>query len=224
MIAGLAAFVAGGTRIRSQDLRFDLAWLGLSALLVVLASLDAVITPAEALTFFVLFGMYVVAMYGGALHGSERHTAKLKTRDWVMLGVGFAALIGGAHFLVEATIHIASVIGVATGIISLLAIAVGTSLPEMFVTVQAARGGKPDLAIGNIFGSNVFNALVVLGGPGLMGVMPLESASHTVGLLFMTLATLALIWAGVRGELKRNEGLLLMVMYVFFLALATGWI
>jgi len=99
---------------------------------------------------------------------------------WLSLAGGLAALVAGAELLVRGASHLAARFGISPLIIGLTVVAFGTSAPEMAVSVMSAWSGEPDLAVGNVVGSNVFNVLGILGLSALMA--PLAVAARIVRL------------------------------------------
>lgn len=142
-------------------------------------------------------------------------------RALLLLVVGIAALKYGAQFLVDGSVTIARTLGVDDRIIGLTIVAIGTSLPELFSSVIAARKGSVDLAIGNVIGSNLFNIMCVLAAS--CAIQPIDLAlvgSVTTDCLWL-LGLTALIWLQLRTDyrLSRTEGAVLLVIYVVFLTL-----
>jgi len=225
LIAGFAAVIGRGVVLKMQDLNFDIAWMVAAAGVYAWMARDLLITQAESA--FLLFGFL---LYGAAIYATSRdnpHKAAHQTprpvaKDWALLIVGFILLVGGAHFTVESATHIAAIIHVGAGIVGLLAIALGTSLPELAVTMQAARKKEADIAIGNIFGSNVFNVLLVIGLPGLVGPIVVDTVTGTMGLLVMLAATLLFAWLGFRRTIPLALGVAMLCTYGLFVLLVAG--
>lgn len=127
----------------------------------------------------------------------------------IMLIVGAAVLILGAEILVRGASRLASAIGISPLVIGLTVVAFGTSSPELAVSLQAGLGGEPDIALGNVFGSNIFNVLVILGFSALL--TPLVVAQQLVRLeipLMIGLSLLILAMA-MDGAVSRIDGLFL---------------
>ena len=93
---------------------------------------------------------------------------------WLLVGLG--TLLLGAELLVDGAIEIARTLGVSEVVIGVTLVAIGTSLPELAASVMSALKGEPDIAIGNVIGSNMFNLLPVLSLPGLIApdIVPVE--------------------------------------------------
>lgn len=140
---------------------------------------------------------------------------------WV--GLGLVLLIVSSRLLVYGAVAIAQWFGVSDLIIGLTIVAIGTSLPELAASVMSALKREPDIAIGNVIGSNIFNLLGVLGIPGVIAPLVIEDAvlqrdyPYMIG---MTILLFALAY-GFRGpaRLRRAEGALLLSGFVAYLVI-----
>ncbi len=153
---------------------------------------------------------------------SEKAMSLGKAVMWIV--VGLVVLVGSSRLLVWGAVDIASALGVSDLVIGLTIVAIGTSLPELAASLAAARKNEPDLAIGNVIGSNMFNTLVVVGIAGSiqpMAVAPevLNRDMLSVGLLTIGLFVVAYGFKGP-GVITRVEGALLIACYVGY----TAWI
>mgnify|MGYP001793072731 CR=1 FL=1 len=130
--------------------------------------------------------------------------------------VGLVGTVGGAQMVVWSATDIAEEFGVSGGLIGFTLVALGTSLPELVTTVASARRGETDLIVGNLFGSNIFNALAVGGALGLVGPGSIDDPSLTDwGIAIMMVVTLgAFAMAIVGRNLNRIEGIVLVAAYV----------
>ncbi|WP_077531741.1 calcium/sodium antiporter [Vreelandella utahensis] len=141
----------------------------------------------------------------------------------VMLAVGLALLIGGSRVLLTGATSIATELGLSEALIGLTLVAVGTSLPELTVSVMAAIRRHADVAIGNILGSNIFNILGILGVSALVQPLPLASRmawfDQWVMLGSAVLLTLFLV-SGRR--LSRLEGVVLLMGYGAYVAVGVN--
>jgi cation:H+ antiporter len=132
--------------------------------------------------------------------------------------VGLALLVLGGHLLVEGAVGIARAIGMSERVIGLTIVAIGTSLPELATSLIAAGRGHPDIAVGNVIGSNIFNVLLILGGSGLAGSIIVPVASIRGDLVALGVVTVVAALAMVTGRrVSRIEGALLVLAYVGFL-------
>jgi cation:H+ antiporter len=135
-------------------------------------------------------------------------------REVVRLLSGLTGTVAAAYLLVTGALEIADRAGLSEGIVGLTIVGMGTSLPELVTAVQGARRGEADLVVGNVLGSNVFNALAVGGAAGLIGPGPLPGAVTGVPTVAMVVVSLV-AWGFLRlgYEVRRWEGGVLLATY-----------
>jgi len=152
---------------------------------------------------------------------ADEHSVPTIT-DSTLLNVGIAALgilllVVGSRVFVDASVTIAALIGVPTGVVGLSAAALGSSLPELSASIIAARHGQPEMAAGNLIGSNIFNLLLILGATSIVRPLAMESIT-TIDLTVMILVTvLALALMLTRARLGRREGIVLVSVYAVYM-------
>ena len=142
--------------------------------------------------------------------------------DILLLIVGLGLILAGANFLTDGSAAVAQRLRVPEFIIGLTIVAVGTSTPELVVSVLSAIAGKSDVAIGNIVGSNIFNVFVILGICALIRPLPLTRSTirrdiptgMVVSLLLFVLASDALLHLGPTDRLGRGDGILMLILYI----------
>ncbi len=143
------------------------------------------------------------------------HISTSRAIFWLLIGM--ALLLGSSRLLVWGAVDIAHSLGISDLVIGLTIVAIGTSLPELAASVMSALKNEPDIAIGNIIGSNMFNLLAVLGLPGLIQPLDLDPAVLGRDFPFMIGLSIALfIMAYGRfshGVINRFEGFLLTAAY-----------
>jgi cation:H+ antiporter len=147
----------------------------------------------------------------------EANPVKPKLKDWIMLAASPAGIYFGARYTIDAVVAISEQLMIAPEIIALSAIALGTSLPELIVTITAAKKGKPEITIGNILGSNIFNSLMVMGIPALIGKLAIPAGIITFSLPLSLVAVLLFIIIIFDRKVNRLEGALLLLFYLFFI-------
>lgn len=135
--------------------------------------------------------------------------------------IGVAGVVSGGEMVVNAATNIATTFGMSQKLIGLTIIAVGTSLPELVTSIIAAIKGKSDIALGNVFGSNIFNMLLILGTAASINPIPVLPQLG-IDLIFLIVVTLILggfMFVGKKGKskLSRKEGLILVLMYVVYI-------
>jgi cation:H+ antiporter len=130
--------------------------------------------------------------------------------------VGLVATIGSAQLLVWSALDIAESLGLAAGFVGLTIVAIGTSLPELATSLQAARKNETDLIIGNLLGSNIFNSLAVGGLAALLGPGTIDDTALTgiATALMVGVAVLAGLFMRSGRRVTRPEGLVLLAVYL----------
>ncbi len=133
---------------------------------------------------------------------------------------GLAMLVSGGELLVRGGVALAEKMKIPKLIIGLTIIGFGTSMPELLVSLQAAQAGAPDLAAGNVIGSNTANILLILG----LGLLIRPIAVTAKGLrrdaIMMLLASAALVWLGYKGIIDRQTGLIMLGILIAYILLA----
>ena len=140
-------------------------------------------------------------------------------RGWAALALGIAGVVFGAEILVAGGVAVARTAGVSEAVIGLTLFAVGTSLPELAVSIRAAARGHADVALGNIVGSNLFNVLGIAGAVAVVAPLPVPDQIRVFDLWVMLGATLLLVpyLLGHR-RLGRVEGAAILAAYGAYIA------
>ena len=137
------------------------------------------------------------------------------------LAVGMVILLASSRILVWGSVNIAQAMGISDLIIGLTIVAIGTSMPELAASVMSVLKKEPDIAIGNVIGSNMFNLLAVLGLPGLIQPHTLEPEILTRDFPWMIGLSIALFAMAYgfrgKGRINRVEGALLLISYITYL-------
>ena len=130
--------------------------------------------------------------------------------DWIYTVVGLVLLLLAGDSLVKGAVNLSLRLGVPALIVSLTIVAFGTSAPELLISVQAIWDGVPDLALGNVVGSNTANVLLVLGIPALMAVMHTSTCDTRTSYLQMMAGTLLFIGLAYRSKFDWLSGIVLL--------------
>jgi cation:H+ antiporter len=149
---------------------------------------------------------------------ASSHLTTWQAWGWTILGL--AMLAGGSEALVRGAVSIAETLGMSQTLIGLTIVAVGTSLPELATSVAAAMKGESDIAVGNVVGSNIFNALGILGISAMMRPLPTATFSVVDLGVMMGFAILMLPMARNDSRILRWEAVLLLGGYVAYM----GWL
>jgi cation:H+ antiporter len=141
---------------------------------------------------------------------------------YVTIAASLLVLFLAADQLVDSILSVATTLDIGTELVAMTAVAIGTSLPEIAVSVTAVRRGSSELTVGNVLGSNVFNTFAVVGVPSLLVSVPVPSNVGEFALPVMLLATLLYYFITQDRAITRWEGLMLLVVYAAFLLNVSG--
>jgi len=180
LVLGLVFLISKNIMPTRDIFAKDSAWGLFPVMTFILISFDGVISRFEGMMFIMMMGAYLLFL----VNNDDDITAEIDEdlakekfdfkRTGLYLGAGFMMVLIGANFTIESATAIAKSFGVSEWIIGLLLIAFGTSLPELMVSLSAAKRGNADMIIGNIIGSNVANFTVALGGAALVNPIMID--------------------------------------------------
>jgi cation:H+ antiporter len=132
--------------------------------------------------------------------------------------LGIAVLTAGAEALVRGAVSVAKLLRVSTAVIGLTIVAAGTSMPELTVSLLSALQGRPDIAIGNIVGSNIFNIAVILGACAMFVPLVVHGTAVRIEWPFLFALSLLFLLLARDGRIDRLEGAFLLVALIGFTA------
>ena len=130
---------------------------------------------------------------------------------------GAAAIKFGGDFVVDGATMVARSFGLTQTLIGLTVVAVGTSLPELVTSIVAAKKNEPDMAVGNVVGSNIFNILLVLGVAS--SISPIAFLMENVVDIVILVGFSIVVWlmAWTKKRLSRREGIIMLLLYLGYM-------
>jgi len=199
----------------------DSAWILMPVIIFLLMSYDGSITRFEGFLFLFMMVAYILFLFKSAKEDLEVDDELAKEKfNWfkalALLSIGFVLTIGGAHFVVESGSNIARMFGVSEWVIGLFLISLGTSLPELVVSLVAIKKGHADLSIGNIIGSNVANFSMVLGGASLVSPLSVNLQANIFDIAIMISASIALLLILANKLYNKAGGVFLLLILALF--------
>ena len=224
VILGLACAIVP-IAVGKSTLKIDIPFMIAISAIFLLLGWDGTITRIDGLVLVALFAGYIGYMIWEAIHSNEDGDEIKDMPIWKLLlstVIGMALIIFGADVAVDAATKLAQIFGMSERFIGLTVVALGTSLPELFTSVTAARKGNADIAIGNIVGSNIFNILFVVGLSSMVINVPF-AANFRIDML-VAIAACVFIWlAALKSKkLARWAGFTMLLGYVgYFIYLLT---
>ena len=216
VILGLASAIVP-VAVGKSTLKIDIPFMIAISVIFLLLGWDGTITRIDGLVLVALFAGYIGYMIWEAIHSNEEGDEIKEMPIWKLLlstVIGMALIIFGADVAVDAATKLAQIFGMSERFIGLTVVALGTSLPELFTSVTAARKGNADIAIGNIVGSNIFNILFVVGLSSMVIDVPF-AANFRIDML-VAIASCVFIWlAALKSKkLARWAGFTMLLGYV----------
>lgn len=232
LILGLTALLMP-IAVNSQVLKKELPILVLITFLSVGLLWDLDLSRMDAIILLLVFaGIMFWTIKEGMKKAKDTLADRLKEnlpdepvplkKSVIYLALGLLFLILSSRLLVYGAVGMATQLGVSDLIVGLTIVAIGTSLPELASSIIAARKGEPDMALGNVLGSNVFNTLAVVGLAGVIRPLKFDAEILHRDVFVMTLLTISLFVFGFSfknrkaGHIGRFAGALLLITYVVY--------
>lgn len=227
LIVGLSAVIAP-IKIRERIIWFDVPIMIVISATTYLLALDRNLSPIDGGLLLLLFAGFIIFQISQARKEKGNRemdeSADLKKgsliKQVIFMALGIGLLILGARWLVGSSIHIARFWELSELVIGLTIIALGTSLPELATSAVAAWNKEPDISVGNIVGSNIFNLLLVLGLSAILssGGLSVSEAALSLDLpllIAVSLACLPIFFTG--HKISRWEGYVFLGYYAAYL-------
>lgn len=229
MIVGVTAIVAP-IPVGEGTLAKEIPLCVLSSIVLFLCANDIlldggaanIISRSDGLMLLCFFAIFVGYTFAIAKNGAGEEEGEIKSfpvwKSVLFILLGLGALIGGGQLFVNGASGIARSLGVSESIIGLTLVAGGTSLPELATSVSAALKKNPGIAIGNVIGSNLFNAFAVLGASATISDLPLGGITNFDFATLIMASVLLWIAGFFMGKriITRPEGIFLVACYVAY--------
>jgi len=216
LVLGIAALVVKKIELDYNIWHIDMPYLWGSSFLLYFTLYDQKLSTMECIVFLAGIVIFLGYSVSGDNQRSDVRT-KINWKTYALLILGGALVWGGANYTIEAIKGLSAIAGIDSKIIGLSAVALGTSLPEVIVSINAARRGKASIAVGNVLGSNIFNTYVVMAIPGLIGDLEIPDDIITYFLPMMIAMTLLFGVISNNKKITRWEGTILLMFYAVFL-------
>ena len=220
IILGLTACVAT-LSVAKSTIRIELPYMiAISLLLLLFGWTGNEITFWEGVGLWVAFLLYLGYLFRMAKKNKETPPEEASSRPlWMLLVlsiIGLVLIVWGSDVTVDAATALARYFGMSERFIGLTIVALGTSLPELFSSLTAARKGNADIAIGNIVGSNIFNILFVLGTTALITPVPFAARFTVDTIVAVLVGVLLLVYVARSKKLTKPTGILMLAAYAAY--------
>ncbi|MBO4389402.1 MAG: calcium/sodium antiporter [Lachnospiraceae bacterium] len=217
VILGLASAIVP-IAVERSTIRYEIPFMIAISVLFFLLGIDGNIGRIDGMVLWFAFILYFVYLFYMSKVQKDSEDEDIPDYPlWkasVFTALGLLFIICGSNFAIQGASELARYFGLSERLIGLTIVALGTSLPEMFTSVTAARRGNADIAIGNIVGSNIFNILFVLGTSALIIPVPFAAAFRVDAVIAILAAVLLWLLSVRYKNIGRIGGIIMLVGYV----------
>lgn len=224
LVVGLSALVARKMIVQRSLINLDAPLLASVTGLAIFTMWDGVVTYKEGILLvlsYIIYSLYSIYSHSGE-DGNKKIKRKFKGKALLLIIVSAIFVYLGANYTIDSVIEISNILNINSSIIALSAIAIGTSLPEVLVSVMAARKKQYEMALGNVFGSNIFNIAMVIGIPSFISELSVSTDTILLAVPFVILATLLYVISSISQKIHNWEGAMYLIIYLFFIGKLFG--
>ncbi len=221
IILGLSSVIVP-IAVAPSTIRIETPFMIAITVVMLLLGLDGVVSLTDGIIFLVLFAAYLAYLFWMAKKDKNKESEDEATKNMsvakaiIFAVIGLVLIVFGSNVTVDAATKIAQAVGVSERFIGLTIVALGTSLPELFTSVTAARKGNADIAIGNIVGSNIFNILFVVGISAIIIPVPFDPKFIFDSIIAIAAGVLLLLCCLWTKKLKRWAGITMLLGYAAY--------
>ena len=224
MVLGIVFMIAKTMHPKRNLFALDSAWVVIPLVIFFIMIQDGVIGRVDGALYLLLMVSYLLFLFKSSkedLEGEIDDDLSKEKFNWSrtipLLVVGFTLTIGGAHFVVDSGTNIARDFGISEWVIGIFLISLGTSLPELVVSLVAVKKGNAEMSIGNIIGSNVANFSMVLGAASLVNPLTVDLIATKFDMLIMIAASIALLFILANKLYNKAGGIFLLIILALFI-------
>ena len=214
LVFGLFAFFGKSFRIKGVG-KIDLPFFAISIIALLLFSIPGTIGLYGGIVLVIGLACYLYLKLAKSVKKIEKDI-KADLKDWVILGVTAIFIWLGSKYTIFSVIELSNQLGLGNEILAVTVIALGTSLPELMVSIVSLKRNDLQLAVGNILGSNIFNIFGVMGISALFANIMIPRSIFVLGFPIMVLSSLFFYLVIRRGHVDRMHGTILLAGYAAF--------
>lgn len=209
----------GAIKIEKSNLKFDIPLSAFSVILflAVLYFSKGQVNWLVGIILMVIFAAYFTLVYFREKRAHAEVTVMHRSHrvHWLMLVLSLILISAGGKYSVDSAINLASLLHISDGFAGFTILAIGSSLPELLVSVMALKKGKYGLSLGNIIGSNFFNLFFIVGISSFITTIPFQDYIYELVILVLyNLALIAAALVGKRFYISKREGVFLLISYM----------
>ena len=217
LVLGIVAVVGKSIPLNMRIMDSDVPLLLASSLLLYFVCFDGKIGLSDALILLAALVIFLTNSLKSSDDGEEVERVSVSWKAYALILVAGILVYFSAEYTVTAITKLSEIGGISSGVIAASLVSLGTSLPEIVVSVAAARRGNTGIALGNVIGSNAFNTFAVVSIPSFFGELVIAPEVIDFRLPFMVGMTLLLTVICISNRISRWEGAMMLLFYGFFL-------
>jgi len=217
LVVGISGVISGDMIIKRNLIGEDVPMLIASVLLLWFCLQDFSFSLVEAFLFCIALVIFLWNCIRSGMIEQAEGSSKATWREYLIVLIGAIGIYFGASYTVSSISEISRQLGVNPEVVSLSALALGTSLPEVVVSVAACKRGLAGMALGNVIGSNIFNTYAVMAIPSFCGDLVIPASILEFSLPFMVAVSFLFMIMCISKRVSFFQGCLLLIFYAFFL-------
>jgi len=217
LVLGLVALSIRQINLEYNIWHIDMPYLWGSAFLLWFTLRDGSFSIGEAMLFVVALAIFLMYSFNNGRDEDDEERQKIAAKTYALMILGGVMVWLGADFTIKAISKLSLMAGISPETIALTVVAFGTSLPEIIVSIGAAKKGKTSIAVGNVLGSNIFNTYCVMSLSRFFGDLIIPEGVLSFGLPMMLAMTILFGIVSNNKKITMWEGLMLILFYVFYL-------
>lgn len=219
LILGIASVIVS-IAVEKASIRYDIPYMIFCSVLLLFQGYDGKIGIVDGVVLWIVFLVYLFYLFMQARKRRDAEETIPCESIWKLILFcvgGSVAILLGSRLAVYGATEMARLYGIGERVIGLTIVALGTSLPELFTSVTAARKGNAEIAIGNIVGSNIFNILFIIGTTAFIRVVPYERRFLFDTIVMIATGIILLLCVLKKHKLTRVGGMLMLFCYSLYL-------
>lgn len=220
LVMAFVAIISKKLNLKFDVLLVEIPFFMGSALLVSIMMIDGTFDFVDGVVACIgmaIFLSYTISEGGMGEPDEEEEERKIPAAAVVTFFLSGGAIYLSAEFNIRAVLQISEIFNIGTEVVALTAVAFGTSLPELLVSISAAKRKNIEMAVGNLIGSNIFNSFAVLGIPALIKPLIVPDQVLMFSVPLMLTITFIFFIMMITNKVNRWQGYLLLMCYLFFL-------
>lgn len=217
IILGIASVIVN-IAVQKSTIQFEMPFMMVITILLMILGFDGKVSRLDGVILWIAFLIYLYYILQMTKKQKEEESSEVSSLPKSLLTtiIGLVCIVFGSDFAVDGATDLARIFGMSERFIGLTIVALGTSLPELFTSVQAARKGNADIAIGNIVGSNIFNILFVVGTSALIIPVPYQANFLIDGIVAFLIGLILWLCVHKTRQLQRKHGFILLLFYAIY--------